>query len=181
MAVSDPVEDLAAVLRATAIGPPSRNASGRPFEDNAERVVPRPEPATESETEAEEEPAASAEPFRIEVYGARDLCALEPPRLGEQLVGPLLRRARITLLGGITGHGKTTFGTLLLAAAVLGRDFIRWKRAGNLRALVLDLEQHLEDAREQLVMAASKTPSRSTTRRSRKGSPPIRTASTSPS
>ncbi|MGH3006525.1 MAG: AAA family ATPase [Gaiellaceae bacterium] len=95
----------------------------------------------------DEEPA---EPFRIDVYTARALCGLQVSPEEPELVGPFLRRGRITLLGATTGHGKTTFGAQMLAAGVLGGDFLGWTAAGGLRVLVLDLEQHLEDIREQL-------------------------------
>ena len=88
--------------------------------------------------------------FRIPVYTAKDLCALPPPQEDPELVGPFLRRGRITLLGATTGHGKTTFGVQMLAAGVLGGDFLGWQVEGGLRVLVLDLEQHLEDIQEQL-------------------------------
>ena len=93
------------------------------------------------------------ESFGINVYTAAELSALAPPVIGENLVGPFLRRGRITLLGAMTGHGKTTFGMQMLAAGILGTDFLGWQGAGGLRVLVLDLEQALEDAQEQVAMA----------------------------
>jgi hypothetical protein len=100
-------------------------------------------------TELDREPE-TAEPFRIEVYSARELSRLPLPQADPELVGPFLRRGRIALLGATTGHGKTTFGAQMLAAAVLGGDFLGFQVEGGLRVLVLDLEQHLEDIQEQL-------------------------------
>jgi AAA domain/DnaB-like helicase N terminal domain len=93
---------------------------------------------------------ASGDGFQIEVYTAKDLTRLPLPQEDPELVGPFLRRGRITLLGATTGHGKTTFGVQMLAVAVLGGDFLGWDVQGGLRVLVLDLEQHLEDIQEQL-------------------------------
>jgi hypothetical protein len=89
-------------------------------------------------------------PFSIAVYSARELYAQPLPQENPQLVGPFLRRGRITLLGATTGHGKTTFGDQMLAAGANGGEFLGYECEGGLRELVLDLEQHLEDIKEQL-------------------------------
>ena len=68
--------------------------------------------------------------FRIPVYTAKDLYELPLPQEDPELVGPFLRRGRITLLGATTGHGKTTFGVQMLAAGVLGGDFLGWQVRG---------------------------------------------------
>lgn len=127
--------------------------------DVSERAFePKPEPEPDSEAEGErfvshdvsefDEP--EPEPFRISVITAKELCELPAPAGEPELVGPFLKRARITLLGGTTGHGKTTFGAQMLAAGVLGGDFLGWQVAGGLHVLVIDLEQHVEDIQEQL-------------------------------
>jgi hypothetical protein len=115
------------------------------FRAAIEEALERAEPLTLSAGETSER-----EPFRIEVLSAKALSELPTPDEEPELVGPFLRRGRITLLGATTGHGKTTFGAQMLAAGVLGGDFLGWSVEGGLRALVLDLEQHLEDIREQL-------------------------------
>jgi AAA domain len=135
-----------------AIGEP---LEGEPVELSEElalrALVAKPRPGTreESAPPAEREPE-TAEPFRIEVYSAKNLVALPLPQAEPELVGPFLRRGRIVLLGATTGHGKTTFGAQMLAAGVLGGEFLGFPVAGGLRVLVLDLEQHLEDIQEQL-------------------------------
>jgi hypothetical protein len=104
------------------------------------------------------EPAVAGEPadanqeqrVAIQVYTARDLADLELPTPADPLVGPFLRRGMATLIGGLTGHGKTTWIYQLLAAAVLGRVFLGERGAGGLRALVLDLEQHLASVQRNI-------------------------------
>jgi hypothetical protein len=70
--------------------------------------------------------------FAIRVYSARDLAQLELPQAAEP-VTPHTRRGMITLVGGITGHGKTTWTT----------HEIRQAAENGARVLVVDLEQHL--------------------------------------
>jgi hypothetical protein len=72
------------------------------------------------------------EPFAIPVYSALDLAELELPRPAEP-VSPHTRREMITLVGGITGHGKTTWST----------HEIRQAADNGAHVLVVDLEQHL--------------------------------------
>ncbi len=75
--------------------------------------------------------AVDAQDFRISVYSARDLAALELPRPADP-VSPHTRAGMITELGGITGHGKTTF---------IAHEIRKAADDGH-RVLVLDLEQH---------------------------------------
>jgi hypothetical protein len=72
------------------------------------------------------------QPFAIRVYSAPELAALELPQSAEA-VTPHTRRAMITLLGGITGHGKSTWSA----------HEIRQAAENGARVLVIDLEQHL--------------------------------------
>jgi hypothetical protein len=88
-------------------------------------------------------PDNDARPFTITVYSARELAALELPESAEQLVGPFIRRGMATLIGGLTGHGKSSWIARVLHAAVNGGDFIGHDVTGGCRVLVLDLEQHL--------------------------------------
>lgn len=73
-----------------------------------------------------------APPFAITVYSARELATLELPRPADP-VSPHTRAGMVTLLAGITGHGKSTFI----------QHEIRQAADSGKRVLVLDLEQHL--------------------------------------
>lgn len=78
------------------------------------------------------EPTTSDGAFSIDIYSARELAALELPAPATP-VSPYTRRGMITLLGGITGHGKTTWAA----------HEVRQAAECGARVLVLDLEQHL--------------------------------------
>lgn len=84
------------------------------------------------------------EHFAIPIYTARQLAALELPAPADPIVGPYVRRGMATLIGGVTGHGKTTLIGQAVAAAVNGGEFLGEQCAGGERVLILDLEQHLE-------------------------------------
>ena len=84
-----------------------------------------------------------AEAFPIKVYTASDLATLELPTPPDPLVGPFVRRGMETLIGGLTGHGKTTWIAHAVKAAAAGGDFLGETVTGGARVLVLDLEQHL--------------------------------------
>ncbi len=60
----------------------------------------------------------SEQPFSIRVYSAAELTDLELPQAAEP-VTPHTRRAMITLLGGITGHGKSTWSAHEIRQAAL--------------------------------------------------------------
>ena len=94
--------------------------------------------SSESEESATEQPS-----FSILVYSAKELAGLELPEPAHPLVGPFMRRGMETLVGGLTGHGKTTFIAQTVKAAALGGEFLGEHVAGGARVLVLDLEQHL--------------------------------------
>lgn len=83
------------------------------------------------------------EPFRIAVYSAAALATLEIPDPADPMVGPFVRRGMATLIGGLTGHGKTTWIAAAVKAAASGGDFLGHPVGGGERVLVLDLEQHL--------------------------------------
>ena len=83
------------------------------------------------------------EPYRICVYSAAALAALELPQPATPVVGPWVRKAMITLLAGMTGHGKTTLIAQLVKVAADGGEFLGETVAGGNQVLVLDLEQHL--------------------------------------
>jgi hypothetical protein len=97
-------------------------------------------------TEARE----TSPPYAITVYSARELAALELPSPAEPIAGAWLRRGMATLVGGLTGHGKTTFIVHLLKRAVDGGEYLGEQVAGGATALVLDLEQHLASIQREL-------------------------------
>jgi hypothetical protein len=76
---------------------------------------------------------ADPEPLRIRVYSGAELAELELPRPAVS-ISPHTRAGMVTLIGGITGHGKTTW---------IAHEIRRASGAGH-QVLVLDLEQHLE-------------------------------------
>ena len=80
---------------------------------------------------------------RMEVLSARQIMALPDPDTDGYLLGPLIYRGHRIVVGGWTGHGKTTFTMHMVASAVEGTEFLRpkWKGKGGLRALVVDVEQ----------------------------------------
>ena len=80
-------------------------------------------------------------PQGLQVLSAREMMALPEPDAEGYLLGPLIYRGHRIIVGGWTGHGKTTFTLHMTAAACYGRDFLQWHGQGNLRALVVDVEQ----------------------------------------
>jgi hypothetical protein len=93
--------------------------------------------------------ARGAEPV-LEVLTARELCALPDPEHGDELLGPLIVRSARMIVLGHTGAGKSTLISRLLAASVRGDEFLDWQGAGDIRALVVDLEQSQADAKRML-------------------------------
>ena len=82
-------------------------------------------------------------PARMEVLSAREIMELPDPDSDGYLLGPLIYRGHRIVVGGWTGHGKTTFTMHMIAAATEGKEFLRpkWKGKGGLKALVVDVEQ----------------------------------------
>jgi hypothetical protein len=80
-------------------------------------------------------------PQGLQVLSAREMMALPDPDVEGYLLGPLIYRGHRIIVGGWTGHGKTTFSLHMTAAACYGRDFLQWTGHGGLRALVVDVEQ----------------------------------------
>jgi hypothetical protein len=80
---------------------------------------------------------------KMEVLTAKAIMALPDPDESGYLLGPLIYRGHRIVIGGWTGHGKTTFTMHMVASAVHGREFLRpkWRGKGNLKALVVDVEQ----------------------------------------
>lgn len=81
-------------------------------------------------------------PFRLRPVSARDFAARVPPHNPhDDFLGPLLRRGQRVIVGGATGHGKTTLCLQLISCAAYGERFVKWMGRGNVRCLILDLEQ----------------------------------------
>lgn len=80
---------------------------------------------------------------------AAELCAQPDPE-GHALLGPIVGKGGRTIIVGATGHGKTTLGLQLLRAVTEAGSFCDWTGAGNLRGLVIDLEQGAKSARRAL-------------------------------
>jgi hypothetical protein len=80
---------------------------------------------------------------KMEVLSARAMMELPDPDQEGYLLGPLIYRGHRIVIGGWTGHGKTTFCMHMVASAVEGREFLRpgWTGKGKLKALVVDVEQ----------------------------------------
>jgi len=91
------------------------------------------------------EPTAPRDkPDRLEILSAREIMELPDPDESGYLLGPLLYRGHRIVVGGWTGHGKTTFTMHMVSAAVQGREFLRpsWHgRKEEIKALVVDVEQ----------------------------------------
>jgi hypothetical protein len=72
---------------------------------------------------------------------ARELTGLPEPPDDAQLLGHLILRGARTIVVGDTGHGKTTFVQRAIGAIVNGGELLGYTGAGDVRALVVDLEQ----------------------------------------
>lgn len=80
-------------------------------------------------------------PQGLQVLSAREMMALPDPDTSGYLLGPLIYRGHRIVVGGWTGHGKTTFTMHMISAACNGLPFLQWKGKGDLKALVVDVEQ----------------------------------------
>ncbi|MBO0729138.1 MAG: AAA family ATPase, partial [Acidimicrobiaceae bacterium] len=81
---------------------------------------------------------------RLEIVDARDIMALPDPDKEGYLLGPMIYKGHRIVVGGWTGHGKTTFTMYMTAAACYGKEFLRpgWKgKPEGAKALVIDVEQ----------------------------------------
>ena len=78
---------------------------------------------------------------KFKILTARQMMALPTLGVEGQLLGPMLYRGHRIVVGGHTGHGKTTFTLTMVAAAVYGKSFLDWTGKGGLKALVVDVEQ----------------------------------------
>lgn len=64
-----------------------------------------------------------------------------PEPEGNELLGPLVLRSGRTIVGGDSGHGKTTLTYAMISAIVDGTELLGWTGAGLGPALIVDLEQ----------------------------------------
>ncbi len=64
-----------------------------------------------------------------------------PEPAGVELLGPLVLRGGRTLIGGDSGHGKTTLSFAMTAAILQGEPLLGYTGAGLGPALIIDLEQ----------------------------------------
>lgn len=74
---------------------------------------------------------------------AQEFCAIDMPR-ARPMMGPLLAEGQRMMVVAQSGHGKTTFITRIVKAAIRGEVFIGgWEGVedGGARALMIDLEQ----------------------------------------
>lgn len=74
------------------------------------------------------------------VVKARSFLDLPEPE-GVELLGPLILRGGRTLVGGDSGHGKTTAAFAMTSAVLTGSEVFGHKGAGTGPALIIDLEQ----------------------------------------
>jgi hypothetical protein len=72
---------------------------------------------------------------------AIEFLQLPEPAAGHELLGPLVLRGGRTLVGGDSGHGKTTLAYAMVAAIVGGTELLGWTGIGLGPALIIDLEQ----------------------------------------
>ncbi len=66
---------------------------------------------------------------------------LPEPSAGHELLGPLVLRGGRTIIGGDSGHGKTTLAYAIISAIVSGTELLGHTGIGLGPALIIDLEQ----------------------------------------
>jgi hypothetical protein len=96
------------------------------------------------------EPTESKE--RLRVLTAPEVMALPDPDEAGYLLGPLIYQGYRIVIGGHTGHGKTTLTMHMVASAIKGEDFLdpEWHGRGDLRALIVDVEQGTKSVKRVL-------------------------------
>jgi len=96
--------------------------------------------------------ADAVPPPRLQVLTAPEVMAQPDPDAAGYLLGPLIYKGYRIVVGGHTGHGKTTFCMHMTAAAIKGQDFIdsHFHGKGGLRALVIDVEQGTKSVKRVL-------------------------------
>jgi hypothetical protein len=84
------------------------------------------------------EPATEWQPLTVSTF-------LELPEpAGAELLGPLVLRGGRTIIGGDSGHGKTTLAFAITAAILNGTELLGQGGAGEGPALIIDLEQGIK-------------------------------------
>jgi len=97
-----------------------------------------------------------AAPLELKVRTAREVCEEPDPPDSDELLGPLIRRGQRTIPVGDTGEGKTTLVMQAIRAAVEGGELLGWRGTGDIRALVVDLEQGRRTVKRVLLEAGLK-------------------------
>ena len=92
----------------------------------------------------------SDETRRLEALTARETMALPEPAEDVRLLGWYILRGCRTIIGGASGHGKSTLACAMVGAIVTGGNFLGEKGAGVGSALFLDLEQGLRSVKRML-------------------------------
>lgn len=92
------------------------------------------------------------EPFKLRPVSGRDFMKRIPPaNPADDFLGPFFRRGQRVVIGGHTGHGKSTLVLQAIAAAAYGLPFLKWVGRGNVKCLVIDLEQGERSLGKRLV------------------------------
>jgi len=84
-----------------------------------------------------------------QLIAAGDFLNLPEPE-GHELLGPLVTRGGRTLIGGDSGHGKTTLALAITYAIVNGSGFLGYTGANLGPALVIDLEQGVRSIKRSI-------------------------------
>jgi hypothetical protein len=97
-------------------------------------------------------PAGEVSKERLRVLSAPEVMALPDPDEAGYLLGPLIYQGYRIVVGGHTGHGKTTLTMHMVASAIKGEDFLdpEWHGRGDLRALIVDVEQGTKSVKRVL-------------------------------
>jgi len=83
------------------------------------------------------------------IHIARDFLELPEPSEVE-LLGPLVQRGARTLVGGDSGHGKTTLVYAMTAAVLKGDELLGYMGASEGPALIIDLEQGVRSIKRSI-------------------------------
>jgi hypothetical protein len=76
--------------------------------------------------------------------------ALPEPDGDASLLGQYVMRAARTIIGGASGHGKTTMAVAMVAAIVTGQELLGETGAGTGPVMIVDLEQGLRSVKRTL-------------------------------
>jgi hypothetical protein len=87
---------------------------------------------------------------RLEALTARETVALPEPADDVRLLGWYVMRGCRTIIGGASGHGKSTLACAIVSAILTGQEFLGEKGAAIGPALFVDLEQGLRSVKRML-------------------------------